>query len=225
MELGIGVAGAKCGDVHPGPLRLQPQALRRLDQETLDRAVQGVAAGRRHLPRQRGHVQHPTPAARDHAGQQQARQLDRRGQHDPDHGGVVGRICGQETRGAAEARVVDQTVDAQAPRRDRLDQSGGRPRLGQIGGDDAGDDAISRRQVFGQGRQRPLAPGGQDQVVSARGALTRQGRADAGAGPRDQDGASRLPQATRVRQRRRDRRRAAQRRAATPGPLPAGRQW
>ena len=62
----------------------------------------------------------------------------------------------------------------------------------------AADDAMMRRQFIGQSRQRPFAPGGQDQVVAPPRALARQGRADAGGGPRDQDGAARLPQAARV---------------------------
>ncbi|MNE27265.1 hypothetical protein D3C80_1206680 [compost metagenome] len=110
---------------------------------------------------------------------------------------MVGRIGVEKARGAAEAGIVDQAVNGQAARGDSLDQGHRRARLGQIGGDHMGAHALSRSQVLGQGLQRPLAPGRQDQVIVPSRALSRQGRADAGAGPRDQDGLAMRPQATR----------------------------
>ena len=116
MKLRQGVAGVQNRDMDPGPLGFEVEALRRLDQETLDRAVQGVAAGRGHLAGERGDVQHPAETALDHAGQQQARQFDRRRQHDLDHGAVGRQIRVQKAGDAAEAGIIDQTVDAQAAR-------------------------------------------------------------------------------------------------------------
>jgi len=103
---------------------------------------------------------------------------------------MVGRIGGDEAGCARKAGVVDKGVDAQAPRRDGLDQQTRRLELGQVGRDDGDTDAVRRGQFGGERLKRTGTARGQDQAPALFRIDPGQSRADPGGGARDQGGAT-----------------------------------
>src|SRR5262249_11175672 len=111
------------------------EALREGGQARLGRRVDRLAADAGD-PGDRGYEDHPAPAALDHAPHEQGGQFDGRGEVDRGQFGDLRRRDLANRPGPAQARVVNEDVDAAAGRGERLPRQVRRAaRGGQVTGE------------------------------------------------------------------------------------------
>ncbi len=138
--------GHRVVQVTPEPRSSWPRPIPEGDDLRLAGAV-GSVERRRLEGRDGGHVQHPAPAARQHAGQRQVRQVHQRDDVDLLHPADAVPVGVGERPVDAEARVVDEDVHA----REVGLQGEARVRVGEVGrphdglaGADLGRQALQR---------------------------------------------------------------------------------
>ena len=94
---------------------------------------------------------------------------------------------GEQAKGA-EARVVDQVVDADAGGHHPPGQRRGGAGLAQVGGQDRDGDVVTRLPIGGDLMQRRLAAGGEHEIGAGAGELLGDGTADTSGGAGDEGG-------------------------------------
>ncbi len=184
-ELGLHRPGAERQDADAAAPVLLAQREAEVEHEGLRGTVDGEVRGGLEA-RRGGHVDHRTPAAREHAGQQLVGEVDE-GDH-VDHQLVVVAlpVDGLERAAGAEAGVVDQEVHGEAPVGEFGADTAGGVGSGEVLDQDVGGDAVGLAEALGEVVQAVGGAGDQDEVVAARGELGGELGAEAGGRAGDQ---------------------------------------
>ena len=153
-KFGLGRAGTERRHADAGVLQLIGQRLGQRQHIGLEGKVAGHVRPR--LERRGGrHIQDSAPAARHHAGQQQAGQLRQRHYIQLQESEfLLGRVF-VVFAVEAETGVVDQNINGQTGLIQRFDQGWRRAGLAQIAGEDLGANAVLLVQFVGQPLKMP----------------------------------------------------------------------
>jgi len=164
----------------PGGLGLQMQALGKLDQIALYRAIEGVAVGSRCKARKGGDIDDPAEPALDHARQDPVRQFRGRGQQDLDEPGLI--LPGRRRIGPGQAvtGIVDQGVHMPPVGSQMLENGVRRLGIGKVCDKGQGLDPVPQGNLVRQFLQPVSPPGRQGDIIAMAGICPRQGGADPG---------------------------------------------
>ena len=144
----------------------------------------GGEVGNRLKARGGGQDKHPAAAALDHARNEETREANDSFAVDADLAEFLIGVAGGESAVLAEAGVVDENVDDESCALSGGEDLLGSSRIVEVGNDDARLGGLGG-ELGGEGFEAIAAARSEDKFCAVGGQLTREGRADSGAGPGD----------------------------------------